>query len=233
MITVYIISFNEKYLLPQINKWWRDRFNDVKFVLYDNESTDNTRELALERGWEVKTYHSEGLDDVQYLNVKNNCWKDCTTQWAWVGDMDEVPGFNEKQLKELDPKYSIIKMRGWEIIDTVNTIEEAKYGVQNDHWSKTTLLQPSKISSINYHFGCHTCGPFIKSGEYGDKLLDLYHMKWFSPTHALSRVLLYRTRMSKENLRTGRSFHFVQPIDEILQNYANYFNKREKINEKK
>ena len=45
-ITVYLLSFNESYLLPQVDKWWKDRFKNVKFVLYDNESTDNTVELS-------------------------------------------------------------------------------------------------------------------------------------------------------------------------------------------
>ena len=227
-ITVYLLSFNESYLLPQVDKWWKDRFKNVKFVLYDNESTDNTVELAKERGWEVRNFHTEGMSDLIQMNLKNECWKDCNTTWAWVSDFDELPGFAEESFDNFQD-YAIIRLNGWEFIDAVYTIQEAKYGIQTDGYSKATLLQPSKMKETGYEAGAHKFKPVVKEGKIGEKLLDLYHMKWFSPTHAINRALLLGNRQSEDNKRRKWSFHFSLPLEQHLDYYKTHFKNRIKI----
>lgn len=229
LITVYLLSYNEMFLLPQIDEWWCDRFKKVKFVLYDNESTDGTPELATKMGWKVISFKSEGMSDLIQMEIKNKCWKDCQTKWAWVSDFDEVPGFNQKDLDNLNPEYSAVRLEGWEFIDSAHRIEDAQYAIQTDGYSKMCLIQPSKLEETNYEAGAHKSTPVFKEGELGDKTLSLYHMKWFSPTHAINRALLLGNRQSKDNLKRGWSFHFALPLEEHLNYYTTHFKNRIKI----
>lgn len=228
-ITVYLLSYNEKFLLPQINKWWRDRFNKVNFVLYDNDSNDGTPKMATELGWKVFTFKTEGMSDYVQMDIKNKCWKNCETKWAWISDFDEVPLFTQKELDKLDPKYSAVRMNGYEFIDTAYTIEEAQYAIQTDGYSKMTLVQPSKLIETNYGAGAHKCNPVFKEGELGEKILDLGHMKWFNPSHALNRAFLLGARQSEDNKKRNWSFHFALPLEEHLNYYKTHFANRIKV----
>jgi hypothetical protein len=223
MITVYLIGYNESYLLPQVDKWWRERF-DCKFVLYDNESTDGTPEQAKELGWEVISFHTEGMSDKVHMDIKNSCWKTCDTKFCWVSDFDELPGFTENDL----PDCAAVICEGWEFIDTAYYIKDAKYAIQTDGYSKMTLFQPALMIDTNYGAGAHHCDPVVR-GEVCNKTLPLYHMKWFNPTHALSRAFSLGERQSEDNKQKGWSFHFALPLEDHLNYYQTHFKNRIKI----
>lgn len=228
-ITVYLLSYNESFLLPQINKWWRVRFPKVNFVLFDNESTDGTPKMAKDLGWKVFTFKTEGMSDLIQMDIKNKCWKDCTTKYAWISDFDEVPLFTQKELDKLDPTYSAVRLEGWEFIDVAYTIEEAQYAIQTDGYSKMCLIQPSKLIETNYGAGAHQCNPVFKEGKLGDKSLKLGHMKWFNPQHALNRAFLLGNRQSNDNLKRRWSFHFQLPLEDHLNYFQTHFKNRVKV----
>lgn len=228
-ITIYLLSYNESFLLPQVNKWWRERFTNLQFVVYDNESTDSTAELAKELGWEVRDFHTKGMSDLVQMGIKNKCWKDCQTDFAWISDFDELPGFTQIELDELSEEISAVRMKGYEFIDTAYIIQDAQFGIQTDGYSKMSLIRPSKILETNYEAGAHKANPVFKEGKLADKVLDLYHMKWFSPTHALNRALLLGNRQSEDNKKRKWSFHFALPVEEHLNYYKTHFANRIKI----
>ena len=228
-ITVFLIGYNELYLLPQVDRWWHDRFKNVRFVLYDNMSDDGSDFRAEELGWEVRRFKTEGMSDLEHMKIKNECWKDCKTDFAWVSDFDELPLFNQDSLDNLEDNLSVVKLNGWEFIDTVNKIEDAKYAIQTDGYSKMALLRPKNVEEMNYEAGAHVAKPVLKSGQIGYKNLDLAHMKWFSPTHALGRALLLGNRQSEHNKKMNWSFHFGLPIEEHLKYFDTHFKNRIKI----
>lgn len=76
-ITIYTLTYNEAYMLPHFIAHYRRNFPDCRIVVYDNESTDNTRQIAETAGCEVRINATGGkLDDMRYLEIKNNCWKE-------------------------------------------------------------------------------------------------------------------------------------------------------------
>jgi hypothetical protein len=227
-MTVYLLSFNESFLLPQVNAWWVERFPGIKFVLYDNESTDNTIELAKAYGWEVRPFHTEGMSDLVQMGIKNECWKECKDEWCWVSDFDEVPGFNQEDLDKIDPNISVVRLKGYEMIDTAQTIQEAYFGVPNEGYSKACLLRPSKVKEMNYGAGAHQCSPKCE-GKFVENILDLYHMKWFSVDNGLRRAFLLGGRQSEDNKRRNWSYHFALPIEDHLNYYMTHFKNREKV----
>lgn len=230
-LTVYLLAYNESFLLPQVDKWWKERFINPKIIVYDNESIDNTVKLAQQLGWEVRTFSTGGkMSDLVQMNIKNECWKDCDTDFAWISDFDELPGFTQKELDNLSENISMVRMKGWEFIDVAYTIQDAQYGIQTDGYSKNTLIRPSKLIETNYEAGAHKCKPSLKEGIVADKILDLYHMKWFNPTHALYRAsLLGGEHQSNDNKLRKWSYHFSLPLEDHLNYYKTHFANRIKI----
>ena len=64
MITIYTIAYNEEMILPFFIVWYRDRFPDCKIIVYDNYSTDNTKQVALNDNCEVIYYKN----DIELIN---------------------------------------------------------------------------------------------------------------------------------------------------------------------
>lgn len=67
-------------------KHYKKYLPSCKITIYDNESTDNSKELALLLGCEVITWNSNNIiDDYLYINIKNNCWKTVRKPSRMVG----------------------------------------------------------------------------------------------------------------------------------------------------
>jgi len=63
-------------MLPFMIKWYRERFPNCLIIVYDNESTDRSVQIALENNCKVISYSTNNqLSDSKYLEIKNNCWK--------------------------------------------------------------------------------------------------------------------------------------------------------------
>jgi len=75
-ITIYTLTYNEAYILPYFIAHYRKNFPGCRIVIFDNDSTDDTRKIAQAAGCKVLRNDTNGkLDDASYLEIKNNCWK--------------------------------------------------------------------------------------------------------------------------------------------------------------
>ena len=85
MITVYTIAYNEAVFIQFMIDHYRARFPDCRIVVYDNMSADRTVNIALTNGCEVIPFDTNGqLQDRRYIEIKNSCWKDATTDWVLI-----------------------------------------------------------------------------------------------------------------------------------------------------
>ena len=90
-ITIYTMAFNEELLLPYMIKHYRSRFPNCNIVVYNNNSTDNTKQIAESNNCEVIFYNTNNqVNDDMLRNLKNNCWKTALTDWVVVCDVDEM-----------------------------------------------------------------------------------------------------------------------------------------------
>ena len=89
MIEAFIICWNEIDTIQLTIDHYRSFCNQVTF--YDNHSDDGTAELILQNGCSLVSFGSPGkLEDDQYKEIKNNCWKESNADWVIVCDCDEI-----------------------------------------------------------------------------------------------------------------------------------------------
>jgi len=157
-----------------------------KITIFDNFSTDKTREIAEEMGCEVKLFGQSGvLDDSEYKLWKNNAWKKSTADWVIVVDDDEIL-YNE-DLKFILRQATmfgatIFKPQGISIhSDRMPKSDwlEIMRGFKDNNYSKLCIFNPQAIQEIGYEYGCHTHMKDCPKGKviYGLEQLYLLHYR--------------------------------------------------------
>ncbi len=191
-IEVFAICYNEEFFLPYFIKHYQDM--GAKITIFDNMSTDRSKEIILSSGCTYLTYESNNqIKDDIYLKIKNHCWKKSLADWVIVCDIDElieVP-FSMK-------KYTIINTRGFDMVGLPNE----RRGVPNRLYSKHIMFRPKYINEISYNPGCHTCsiqGKVIGSTE----IANLLHYKYISEEYVFARHSMYQKRLSEINKSQG------------------------------
>ena len=71
MIQIYTICYNEEIILQKFIDHYRLRFPSCEITIYDNMSTDNSRQIAIKNGCKIIDYDSnnEVRNDL-YLDIK-------------------------------------------------------------------------------------------------------------------------------------------------------------------
>jgi len=116
MIEIFTICYNEEIILQKFIDHYRTRFPNCEITIYDNMSTDNSRQIAIKNGCKVLEYDSNNeIRDDLYLEIKNNCWKQAKTDWVLICDTDEFLDINQEQLEKED--CSIILSKGYNMVN--------------------------------------------------------------------------------------------------------------------
>lgn len=218
-ITIYTIAWNEKEMLRQSHTFYTERFPLAKFILYDNGSDDGTVELAKSLGYGVIHFDTGGkMDDKTHMEIKNNCWKACNTEWAMVTDMDEFVDVTEGDLVDAD--FEIVRCKGYEMFGNTEFIRECRTGVVSEGYSKVALFRPHQFIEMNFGAGAHICNPVLAIGGRSNynTTIKLYHFKWSNPKRAIERAHILAQKQSDHNKQMNWSFHYAL-ADEIHRDY--------------
>ena len=214
MITIYTLSYNEEKLIPYFVGFYRKRFPNCKIILYDNESTDSTVEIAKYLNCEVRNNYTNGkLDDISYIKIKNNCWKDSETDWVIVCDIDEFFDITEDDLSN---EYNIIRANSYTVVNKYNSID-LNFGWAYFHKNlefKSICFNKSQISEMLYDMGAHDCNPVPKFGfsiKYSDRIFDGYHVKPFNIVDIIKRYRSFSERLADSNIKNKWGFHYSFP----------------------
>lgn len=227
LITIYSICYNEEVMLPHFIEWYRTRFPDCRIVLYDNMSTDNTRQIAVDNNCEIIDYDSNNeIRDDLYLEIKNNCWKTATTPFVFVGDIDELVDINEDHLRyEQKLGSTMIKFEGWNMINTEPNpkleINQIIFGSRAFQYDKNYIYNKDYISEINFSAGCHSSSPIGKI-KYSETVYKMYHFKSIDVDYMVKRHLEFGKRLSQKNLQHFWGIHYLDSEEVIRHNYIYY-----------
>lgn len=218
-VHAHIITFNEAETIHLTIKHYQQFCS--KIFIYDNFSTDNTREICESMGCEVKLFGRQGvLDDKEYLKIKNHCWKGSKADWVIVCDADEIlmpPN------RYTDVYCSIYRTSGWNVFS--NEIPQNKWaeittGIPDEKYSKLVCFDPKRVQEINYVYGCHEANP-VGDVRYSEEILTLFHYKHVGGAERIAdRHALYASRLSDWNKRWKCGYQYQEPREQTIK----YFN---------
>jgi len=198
---VFSICFNEELMLPYFIQHYK-KLGAKKITIYDNFSTDLSRQIIRESGCELIDYDSkEQIRDDLYLSIKNNCWKKTDTEWVIVVDIDELL---EPPVFDLD-NCTIVNTKGYDIAG----LPPSRLGVANELYNKRCMFRPSEIKEINFAPGCHSAKP-VGNVVGSDKFANLLHYRYISEEYNYNRYLLYQSRLSEINKKYGWGLQYSQ-----------------------
>lgn len=214
MITIFTLTYNEELMLPFFIKHYRNNFPNCKIVIFDNQSTDKTVQIANDYECKIIPFSTQNqISDSKYLEIKNNCWRESETNWNIICDCDELCEINQNDLEfEINNKTTIIKFEGYDMVNTSSDkdsviINDLTKGVRNNFYDKILMFNKQKISNINYYPGCHSSNP---TGEikFSYKKYRLLHYKYIGENYLINRYKLFSDRLSIENIKKGWGFHY-------------------------
>lgn len=222
MITIYGICYNEKLMLPFFIKHYRVMFPNCRIVIYDNQSTDASIQIATDNNCEVITYNTNNkLSDEMYLKIKNNCWKTALTDWVLISDIDEHLQIDQEMLANEELNGStVISFHGYNMVNHENDLNIAgiNKGFRATSYDKRYLFNKREIREINYAPGCHKAFP-----EGVVKLSSINyicrHYKYVNVEYMIKRHAMFAARLSPENLRAGWGGHYQNTEEEIRKEF--------------
>jgi len=210
MIEIFTIIYNEEIILQKFINHYRERFPNCEITIYDNMSTDNSRQIAIENSCKIIDYNSNNeIRDDLYLKIKNNCWKQSEIDWVLIVDADEFLDINQEQLQKED--CSIILSKGYNMVNLEDDLifENIKFGIRAKQYDKYYLFNKSKIKEINYEAGCHSANP---KGEikFSKNVYNLFHYTMLSEQYLIDRYKRNFERLSSINKKNGWGIQYTE-----------------------
>jgi glycosyltransferase involved in cell wall biosynthesis len=209
MVTIYLIAYNEELLLPYTIRFYKQRFPGCEIVIYDNFSTDNTREIAREHDCKVLNFYTnDRMSDQALLNIKNSCWKNAATDWVIVCDVDEWLDIHPAYL--LSTNATIIRTWFTNMINMKDDWDIAgmDHGViYKDFPGKWICFNKARIEEMNYDYGAHEAHPIGDIVFSGEEFL-LLHYKYINLRYVLQRYREFGKRLSRHNLKLRLGYQY-------------------------
>lgn len=240
-ITLYTFLYNEEKILPYFLKHYSQYVN--KIIVYDNNSTDSSIQIL--NDWkeceiEIREYQTNNqYDEQSLLDLKNNCWKECESDYVIVCDVDELLyhpdliGFIKKQTC-----VDYYTPTGYHMLSdkiptdyTKQIYDIIKDGVADYQYNKNILFKRKNIIETNYKPGAHAS--FFKGNtnliNASPEELKLLHYKWLSPEYVADKHLHYAERTSEHSKIRGWGIHYLVSRENILNDYKELKNKSIKV----
>ena len=219
-IHAHILSWNEEKILP----YTLDHYSNIcsKIFIHDNMSTDSSDEIykRYPKVTVLKWDSGDEINDVNYLNIKNEAYKKFSSDadWVIVCDCDEIlyhPNLLEKLKEYKDAGIDVPKISGHDMVcellpeyDGRLITEIIKTGSDvYEPMCKNIIFNPKK--EIKFGFGAHNmwCEDCVKSDVAELKLL---HYKFLGLSYIKKRYAILEHRLSEFNKKNGLGSHYKQ-----------------------
>lgn len=222
LVTVFGLCYNEEFMLPHFIAHYRKMFPECRIVLWDNESSDRSQEIALENNCEVVSYNTGGkLNDEIYLDLKNFGWKQASTPWVIVADIDEHLYLTQHDLEHCDEMgFTIIRSQGFNMVNLGDELDfnAITHGVRSESYDKSYCFKRTEIEQINYGPGCHHASP-VGNINPSIETYPCLHYKYVQIDYMIARHAHYASRLSDANKRRGYGFHYKYPAEKIRKEF--------------
>jgi glycosyltransferase involved in cell wall biosynthesis len=216
-IETFAVCYNEEKILPY---FLRHYLQYGAVTIFDNNSTDNSVEIAKQGGVTIYQFNSDGefREDI-LMRLRNECWKDSKADWVMVVDIDEFI-YHKDLVTALEKiKGTVILPRMFNMYsDTFPTTEgqiydEVKWGTEFN--SKMSLFRPLEIKEMNYDPGCHFAHPEGNFDlNFTSDIIEL-HYKNLSPQYVYDRNKFLNSRRSSNDKLNNWAWHLDTTAEKI------------------
>lgn len=229
-VTIFILCYNESKIIRQTIQHYKYMIPSATIVIYDNESTDNSVEIAHSLGCQVNKWNTGGkLNEFHLSALKNSGWRTVQEGWVIICDMDEWLCVTQADLlREYEKGTTVLKVKGYNMIgdsrvDDLSDINlfELQHGVFYPMESKNICFLKDKIESMNYSHGSHSCNPrgIVK---YSDREYILKHMDVLGLQYKLWKNKIRYDR-SEEMRQKGFGVHYTNDLKKLVDEFNKYF----------
>lgn len=248
-VHIFILCYNEELLLPHTLHHYRTHFPNAKITIYDNESTDRSREIAEKGGCRVVSWNSKNIQN-EYIqqNLKNDVWKsessfdevqiDSRPDWSGPGwkivvDMDEWLEVTEKDLAyETAEGNTILRVKGVNVMgQSQHPLLEDVSETQIHQWNRVVDWKPENknlcfhspsIQKMNYIRGAHACNPEGERIQYSKKIYYNKHMENLGLPFFIRKFTLRKQRnaiMHQHDI----NLHYTDDVSKLTERYQSLF----------
>ena len=230
-IAVFTLCYNETVMLPFFMQHYRPIADLI--VVNDNESTDGSRELALQLGAdEVREFSTGGefRDDINSA-LRNECWKGLKGRgfdWIIMVDMDEML-YHDNLRSHLGKckrnGVTVCVPQGYQMVSTTMPennrpiIEQVRLGTYSKKFSKPAVFDPDAIDEMRYTPGAHRADPSGRVVVDVSGALKLMHFRWLSLEWMLAKNHRGFSRMSEINKSNRWGHEYNTPASELEIQY--------------
>ena len=170
---VHVLYFYEHWLFPYILRHYTS-FAD-KVVVHDGGG-----KLPPQRYFPARTFvvpwDCPEVNDLKYMELRNNCWKGTDADWVAVVDADEFiwfPWGAEPTLGVYEKLgAAVIKPHGFEMFSEAlpdgpgQIYDQIKMGAPDDKWyAKPVLFSPKRVREIGLGVGSHEADARLHDGR--------------------------------------------------------------------
>jgi hypothetical protein len=227
-INIFLLCYNEASLLPHTINHYRKYLPSCKITIYDNESTDNSVEIAKSQGCDVVSWSSGNIHNEHMLIfLRNTIWKNILNGWIIIADMDEYICVTETELlEEFNSGTSILQIEGINMIGESNNLDltdidlqQIQKYVEYSNESKNLCFLREKITEMNYGPGSHYCKP-IGEIKYSLKKYINKHMSNLGLKYIINKMTRGYQR-NEEMRKIGWNGHYTDNNEIVTKSYMN------------
>lgn len=243
-------TYNEEKLVPYVMKYVEAMGYD-KFIVYDNESTDNTVELLRQYPFvEIRTYHTDCFCEMSKISVKADTifelQRECDGDVAWCTqtDFDEVffliPG-----MASFKDYLSYLIMNGYNVCtETMYMCMSRTFPYSKDKFiheqidrvayqcpqtfNKANLFRLDNLNSIYIYPGSHQCGfKYVDNCVrqfYNTRALCAFHLKFaLGKEYILDKTReINERRFKKFDESEAGDVCAIQKVEKFFDDYWDY-----------
>jgi len=229
-IDVYTICWNEQRALPFFLRHYGPLAQ--KIVVFDDHSTDATREIAANHPrTEVRLFGSPGDNsgELQRLAIRQTAWRESRgrADWVIIADCDELlwhPCLPQYLHDCRERQVTIPRPTGYEMVasdfptGSGQIYDYVRTGVRAPHMDKWLIFDPQAVESMNFEPGCHVAWPVGRCVFDDDPRLKLLHFKHMGLEYVIPRFRQLDQRRTALERRFGLNQHYTWP-DEALESW--------------